>query len=482
MADSLKRKTAHGVIWSAIERFSTQGVQFLFGIILARMLTPADYGVIAMLTIFLAVSQTFIDSGFANAIIRKIDRTEKDMATMFFFNIGMALVCYAVIFFTAPLISDFYKMPELTLVLRVLALRLIFQSFNAVQTTTLTIQIDFKKQAKISLSCAILSGIVGIFFAYRGYGVWALVIQSLFSTILTSALYWFLVRWRPTCFFSKDSFKYLFSYGSKLLLSGLIDTAYNNIYPLIIGKFYTPAQLGGYSKAEHFAQFPSLNITRILQRVSFPILSKMQDDCERMRKGYLKFLNMSTFIVFPLMMGLFALSKPLVLTFLTEKWIDMVILLQLLCISMMWYPVHAINLNLLQVLGRSDLFLKLEIIKKIVGISVLCITLPQGLIVMCIGKIVTAFISLYINTYYSGKLMKAGLGTQLKFVVPTFINSLIMAGIILGVNSLLLENQYLLQLIVGFCVGVLYYFLSSYFCNKSTLKEILSMVQRSHGK
>ena len=169
MADSLKRKTAHGVIWSAIERFSTQGVQFLFGIILARMLTPADYGVIAMLTIFLAVSQTFIDSGFANAIIRKIDRTEKDMATMFFFNIGMALVCYAVIFFTAPLISDFYKMPELTLVLRVLALRLIFQSFNAVQTTTLTIQIDFKKQAKISLSCAILSGIVGIFFAYRGY-------------------------------------------------------------------------------------------------------------------------------------------------------------------------------------------------------------------------------------------------------------------------------------------------------------------------
>lgn len=240
MADNLKKKTAHGVIWSAIERFSTQGVQFLFGIILARMLTPADYGVIAMLTVFLAISQTFIDSGFSNAIIRKIDRTEKDMATMFFFNIGMSLFCYAVIFLLAPFIAQFYAMPELTLVLRVLALKIIVQSFNAVQTTTLVIRIDFKKQAKISLVCAVISGAVGIFFAYNGYGVWALVIQALFSTVLMSTLYWLVVRWRPTCFFSRESFKYLFSYGSKLLISGIIDTVYNNIYPLIIGKYYTP--------------------------------------------------------------------------------------------------------------------------------------------------------------------------------------------------------------------------------------------------
>ena len=203
MADSLKKKTAKGVVWSAIERFSTQGIQFLFGIVLARLLTPNDYGVIAMLTIFLAVSQTFIDSGFSNAIIRKINRTEEDMATMFFFNIGMSLACYAVIFLAAPFIADFYEMPELTLILRVLAIKIILQSFNAVQTTMLVIKLDFKKQAKISLCCAIFSGIVGIVFAYLGYGVWALVIQALLGTLLLSILYWMIVRWRPTCFFSK---------------------------------------------------------------------------------------------------------------------------------------------------------------------------------------------------------------------------------------------------------------------------------------
>lgn len=466
------------MVWSAIERFSTQGVQFAFGIILARMLTPSDYGVIAMLTVFLAISQTFIDSGFANAIIRKIDRTEKDMATMFFFNIGMSLICYTIIFFAAPFIAQFYAMPELTLILRVLAIRLIIQSFNAVQTTTLTIRIDFKKQAKISLTCAIVSGIVGIIFAYMGYGVWALVIQSLFSTILMSSLYWLIVRWRPTCFFSKESFKYLFGYGSKLLISGLIDTVYNNIYPLIIGKFYTPAQLGGYSKAEHFAQFPSLNITRILQRVSFPVLSQMQNDPERMRKGYLKFLNMSTFIIFPLMMGLLALARPCTLFFLTDRWEEMIILLQLLCLAMMWHPVHAINLNILQVLGRSDLFLKLEIIKKITGVSILLITLPIGITAMCIGQVVSAWICLFINTYYSGKFLQAGFFTQMKFLFPTFLNSVVMAALVMGINHLLPEKLYILQIIVGITIGGIYYFVTNYIFNKKTIDELLSMFKR----
>lgn len=478
MADNLKKKTAHGVIWSAIERFSTQGVQFLFGIILARMLTPADYGVIAMLTVFLAISQTFIDSGFSNAIIRKIDRTEKDMATMFFFNIGMSLFCYAVIFLLAPFIAQFYAMPELTLVLRVLALKIIVQSFNAVQTTTLVIRIDFKKQAKISLVCAVISGAVGIFFAYNGYGVWALVIQALFSTVLMSTLYWLVVRWRPTCFFSRESFKYLFSYGSKLLISGIIDTVYNNIYPLIIGKYYTPAQLGGYSKAEHFAQFPSLNITRILQRVSFPVLSKMQNEPERMRNGYLKFLNMSTFIVFPLMMGLFALAKPCTLLFLTDRWEGMIILLQILCLAMMWYPVHAINLNMLQVLGRSDLFLKLEIIKKTVGFTILIITLQMGVLEMCIGQVISTWINLFINTFYSGRFLKAGSFTQMKFLFAAFLNVSIMAALVIGINSLLPEKQYALQIATGIAVGCIYYFITSYLFNKKTIDELLSMIKR----
>ena len=478
MADSLKKKTAKGVVWSAVERFSTQGIQFLFGIVLARLLTPNDYGVIAMLTIFLAVSQTFIDSGFSNAIIRKINRTEEDMATMFFFNIGMSLACYAVIFLAAPFIADFYEMPELTLILRVLAIKIILQSFNAVQTTMLVIKLDFKKQAKISLCCAIFSGIVGIVFAYLGYGVWALVIQALLGTLLLSILYWMIVRWRPTCFFSKKSFGYLFSFGSKLLISGLLDTVYNNIYPLVIGKFYTPAQLGSYSKAEHFAQFPSQNIMRILQRVSYPVLSSLQEEPERLKKNFLKFLDYSTLLIFPLMIGLLALSKPLTLFMLTDRWADMILPLQLLCIAMMWYPAHAINLNLLQVLGRSDLFLKLEIIKKIVGIAILCGTLPFGITALCLGKIADAWISLIINTYYSGSLMKAGFLIQMKFMMPTFLNSLAMGAIILGVIHLLPENLYSLQIGVGFVVGTTYYLLINWLFNKEKMSEMLDLLKR----
>ncbi|MCQ2091766.1 MAG: lipopolysaccharide biosynthesis protein [Fibrobacter sp.] len=478
MAENLKKKTAMGMIWSAVERFSTQGIQFLFGIVLARLLTPSDYGIIAMLTIFLAISQTFIDSGFANAVIRKIDRTEKDMATMFFFNIGMSIVCYAVIFFAAPFIASFYNMPDLTLILRVLAIRLILQSFSTIQVTSLTISINFKKQAKISLISAIISGCVGIGFAYAGYGVWSLVIQALFSTAFSSILYWIVVRWYPQCFFSKESFKNLFSYGSKLLISGLLDTTLKNIYPLVIGKFYSAAQLGGYSKAERFAQFPSSNLTAILQRVSFPVLSKLQNEPERLRSSYIKFLNYATFIVFPLMTGLLALTKPLTLLLLTEKWSGMIMLLQILCLAMMWYPVHSINLNLLQVLGRSDLFLKIEVIKQILGISLLCGALPFGVTALCLAKVADSWICLVINTYYSGKLMNAGFFTQMKFMFPTFINALLMGALILGVNSLLPEKQYALQIGIGFTVGFLYYLLTAYLFNRKTLDELVSLIKR----
>ena len=479
MASDLKKKTAKGMFWSAVERFSTQGIQFLFGIVLARLLPPADYGVIAILTIFLAICQTFIDSGFANAIIRKIDRTEKDMATMFFFNIGMSLVCYAILFFTAPFIASFYNMPELTLVLRVLALRLIVQSFSTVQVTNLTIKIDFKKQAKISLASAIISGIVGIGFAYKGYGVWSLVIQALFSSTFNALLYWLTIRWHPQCFFDKESFKNLFSYGSKLLISGLLDTVYNNLYPLVIGKFYTPAQLGAFAKADHFSQFPSQNIMRILHRVSFPVLSALQNDPQRMRNSFLKFINYSALIIFPLMLGLLALSKPMTLLLLTERWKEMIPLLQILCIAMMWYPVHAINLNILQVLGRSDLFLKLEVIKKVIGLAILLITLPIGITALCIGQIVDSILGLFINTYYSKKFINAGIGEQLKSLFPTLFNSTAMAAIILVINNFMPQDEYGLQIGVGLTVGILYYLTTNYLFNKDVFKEILSLLKKS---
>lgn len=479
---SLKQKTFRGVIWSAVERFSTQGVQFLFGILLARLLTPNDYGMIAMLTIFMAVSQTFIDSGFGNALIRKPDRNENDKATVFFFNIFMAAACYGVIFLAAPFIAKFYNMPQLAVILRVLAINLIIQAFGSIQRLNLTIDLNFKTLAKVSFSGAIVGGTAGLICAYNGFGVWSLVVQQMTTMITRVSLFWILVHWRPKCFFNKTSFKNMFGFGSKLLASGLLNTLYDNVYDLIIGKVFAAATLGNYTRASHFANFPSSNVTGIFQRVTYPVLSKIQDDHEKLRKGYLKFLNIATLVIFPLMIGLAALAKPFILFVLTDKWIEVILILQIICFAQMWYPVHAINLNILQVMGRSDLFLKLEIIKKIVGITILCITLPHGIIAMCYGQWVSAAISLVINTFYSGKLLNAGLLTQLKMYIPTLLNSLVMGAICLSITKLLPEKEYLLQLALGFVVGVIYYTLTNWIFNRETVKELLELLNRKKNK
>ena len=470
------------MLWSAVERFSTQGIQFLFGILLARLLTPNDYGMIAMLTIFIAVSQTFIDSGFGNALIRKPDRNEADKATVFFFNVFMAVACYGIIFLAAPFIAQFYKMPELTDILRILAISLIIQSFGSIQHLNLIIDLNFKVLAKVTFIGALTGGTAGLICAYNGLGVWSLVVQQMATTSCRVILFWVLVHWRPKTFFNKSSFKNMFGFGSKLLASGLLNTLYDNIYDLIIGKAFAAATLGNYSRASHFASFPSSNVTGIFQRVTYPVLSKIQDDPDKLRKGYLKFLNMATLVIFPLMIGLAALAKPFILLVLTDKWFDVILILQIICIAQMWYPVHAINLNILQVMGRSDLFLKLEIIKKIEGITVLCITLPFGIIAMCFGQWFNAIFGLVVNTYYSGKLLNAGLLPQIKMYIPTLLNSLVMGAICLGVTQTLPEQEYALQLGVGFAAGVIYYIASNCIFNRETVKELLELFSKKNRK
>ncbi|MBR4679574.1 MAG: lipopolysaccharide biosynthesis protein [Fibrobacter sp.] len=479
---SLKQKTFKGVIWSAVERFSTQGVQFLFGILLARLLTPNDYGMIAMLTIFMAVSQTFIDSGFGNALIRKPDRNEADKATVFFFNIFMAAACYGIIFLGAPFVAQFYKMPQLSDILRILAINLIIQAFGSIQRLNLTIDLNFKTLAKVSLIGAIVGGTAGLISAYNGLGVWSLVIQQMVTTSTRVVLFWTLVHWRPKTFFNKTSFKNMFGFGSKLLISGLLNTLYENVYDLIIGKVFSAGTLGNYSRASHFANFPSSNINGIFQRVTFPVLSKIQNDHDKLRVGYLKFLNMATLVVFPLMIGLSALAKPFILLVLTDKWVDAILILQIICFAQMWYPVHSINLNMLQVLGRSDLFLKLEIIKKVAGITILCVAIPHGIIAICYSQWVSACFGLIVNTYYSGKLLNAGLLTQLKMYIPTLLNSLIMGAICIGVTKLLPEKEYALQLVLGIAAGAVYYIASNCIFNRETVKELLELLNRKKNK
>lgn len=474
MTNNLKQETAKGFLWSAVERFSVQGLQFLMGLVLARLLLPSDYGLVGMLAIFLAISQTFVDSGFSSALIQKKERTETDYSTAFFFNIGVGLFFYLILFFSAPFIADFYDTPELTSLTKVIGINVFITSLAVVQVAKLTIKLDFKTQAKASFISVFIGGCVGITMAYKGYGVWALVVQSLLRNGLNTLFLWFLSKWMPKAVFSKSSFKELFSFGSKLLGAGLLNTIFQNIYLLVIGKLFNARELGFYTRAQQFKKMPSENITNIIQRVTFPVLSSIQDDDEKLIKAYRSFIRLSAFIVFPLMIGLAVVAEPLIRLVLTEKWMPTVPLLQLLCIGSALYPVHAINLNILNVKGRSDLFLKLEIIKKILITIAILITFSFGVKAMVIGQIFTSFIAFFINTHYSGKMINYGAWKQIKDIIPIVLITLIMALCIW--TSMLIANNDVLKLFIGIGVGSILYILSAKFGKFEELNEIKGIV------
>lgn len=477
MSESLKHKALRGTVWSSIERFSVQGVSFIVMVIMARILTPDDYGLVAMLTIFIAISQSLVDSGFSNALIRKQDRNETDNSTVFYFNIGVGIILYLILFFSAPLIAKFYEEPILVPITRLISLSVLINSFVVVQRALLTVNIDFKTQAKAALTAAIISGIVGILMAYNRFGVWSIVWYQLTNIAVNTLLLWILSKWRPQWTYSWRSFRELFGFGSKLAVSGIIDTLYNNIYLIVIGKVFNAADLGYYTRASQFAQFPSSNLTGIISRVTFPILCTLQGDTPRLRDVYRRFLKLSAFIIFPLMVGLAAVAKPLILLLLGEKWTFSIILLQIICFSMMWYPIHGINLNLLQVEGRSDLFLKLEIIKKVIGVAILCITIPFGLIAMCIGSIAGSILCLIVNTYYTGKLIQVGFLLQIRDLLPTLFYSLSMGAIVYGLVAIIpgLFNQ----LIIGILIGVGYFLIITKITGSQDLRELISFIKEA---
>ncbi|MDE6480078.1 MAG: lipopolysaccharide biosynthesis protein [Muribaculaceae bacterium] len=477
MSESLKNKTVKGTIWSSLERFSVQGIQFVVMIIMARILTPADYGLVGMLAIFIAISQSLVDSGFSQALIRKQDRSEIDNSTVFYFNIAVGIVMYLILFFSAPLIADFYNEPLLVPITRAIGLSVVFNSLAVVQRALLTVKLDFKTQAKASLIGALISGAIGIGMAYTGFGVWAIVWQQLLNLAIITTLLWILSHWKPVWAYSWKSFRELFNFGSKLLASGLLDTIYKNLYLIVIGKFFKASDLGYYTRAHQFTDFASSNITGIFQRVTYPVLSTIQDNDERLADVYRRLLKTSAFIIFPLMMGLGAIAKPMILSFLTKEWLFSAVLIQILCFSQMWYPVHAINLNLLQVKGRSDLFLKLEIIKKIVITITLCITLPFGLIPMCWGMLANSIIALVINTHYTGKLIHLGFFSQMKDLLPTLLLSLATGAIVyLTVSSIHLNSWVTLG--IGIVEGILIYILAAKLLRFKEFSELLSIVRR----
>ena len=454
MSGSLKNKTLKGVSWSFIDNIAGSGITFLVGLVLARLLTPAEFGIIGMITIFIAISNSIVDSGFSNALIRKQDASDKDYNTVFIFNLVVSVLLYLLLYAGAPAISAFFKEPQLISVTRAVGLVLLLNAIGIIQRTLLVKSVDFKTQAKVSIIASLGSGIIGIGMALYGWGVWSLVAQQLSRQLLNSLFLWVFSKWRPALQFSIQSFKELFGFGSKLMLSGIIDTTFRNIYYLIIGKFYTSAQLGQYTRAEQFRSIFSSNLTSVIQRVSYPVLSSIQDEQERLLSAYRKVIKTTMMVTFACMLGMAAVAKPMILILIGEKWLPAVTYLQIMCFSGMLYPLHAINLNMLQVKGRSDLFLKLEVYKKILMVIPISLGIFFGIEYLLLGSVFNSFVAFFLNSSYSGKMINYSTSQQIKDITPTFFISLITAGIMWTFSFLPLNNWLILMLQIAAGLGI----------------------------
>ena len=471
----LKDKAISGVKWNAIGRFSTQGVNFIIGSILARLLSPSDYGVVGMVGIFFAIAQTFIDSGFGSALIRKNDCNDADYSTAFYFNIIVAIVCSICLSLVSPYIADFFNTPILKDIVRVMSLNMLIGSFAIVHSTKLTHSIDFKSQAKVGLVTAIISGSAGILMAYKGFGVWSLVYQNLIATIVRVILLFIYTKWVPQWKFSKESFRYLFGFGSKILLSSLLHTIYGNMTTLIIGKAYTAKDLGFYTRGQTLASFPSTNISGVLQSVTYPVLSKIQDDDNHLIESYRKLISMTSMVIFFGMFLLATLAKPLIEVVLTDKWLDAVIYLQVFCFGYMFDHINSMNLNILYVKGFSNLVLKLEIIKKTISISMIVAAIPMGPLAICVAGTIYTHIAVIINTYYTGKLFGLGYVKQVKDFSRYIICSA--TSVLPSFLLTFTDISVILQLIIGVvsAVAIYYLLLQKDFC----MREVIYLLKES---
>lgn len=466
MAESLKDKTVKGVGWSAVDNLAQHAVTFLVSIVLARLLSPDDYGLIGIIAIFTAVCTALINGGFTTALIRKIDVTDDDYNTSFIVNLVVSLVLYAIIFFCAPLIASFFNREELIDLTKVSSLGLIFGALALVQQTRLTKQIDFKTQTKITLIASISSGVVGIVMALLGFGVWSLVAQLLTMQVIRTILLWFYNQWIPQLRFSRKSFHELFGFGWKMMISSLLDTIWKELYQLVVGKFYSPATLGQYTRSKQFSQLLSNNLTTVVQRVTYPVLSSIQDDKERMVVAYRKIIKISVFVTVICMFFLGAISEPLLYCLIGPKWHDAATYLPLICITGSFYPLHAINLNMLQVQGRSDLFLGLEILKKIIAVGPLMIGAIIGIMPMLWATIVTSIISYFLNSYYSGKFLGYNSWMQIKDIAPSYGIAFLVSISVYFIKFLQISEWIvlLLQIVVGVVVFII-------ICKLTKLKE-----------
>lgn len=462
------------VIWSAVDKIAYSGMQLIINLVLARLILPEEYALVAMISIFIALGQTFIDSGFSLSLIHKQNRTIVDFSTVFYFNIGISIVLYLLLFAISPLIATFYSNDIFIPLTRIVALNLIISSVAIVQRAILIIKTDFRTQAIISLISIICSGVVGIFLAYKGFGVWSMVTQTLLNHFLVALLLWVIVKWTPILSFSIKSFRELFSYGSKLLASRLINTICQNLHTVLIGKFYTPQDVAYFSNANQLSLYSAGYLNDIIQRALFPIQCEIQDDLEKSRLFFFKMMRLSSYIIFPIMATMMVLAKPFVFSVLTEKWEGMILLMQIISFAYMWYPIMSSN-QMFNVLGRTDLYLKTEIIKKIFFLLIVAVSLKMGVTIMCVGIIVYNFVEMYVTIL----LLKKVLPVSFKDV---FINILPSLSLTIGASlvTILITSLFsvvLIQLIVGVFISILSYIGLSFLLKSQDFSDIIKIIK-----
>ena len=477
---SLKDKTVKGVAWSGIDNVMQMGVSFLVSIVLARLLTPDDYGLIGIVTIFTAICQVLANAGFANALIRKKNTTEEDYNTAFLVNLGLSVSLYALLFFCAPLIAHFFHREELVLLTQVSSLGIVISALSLVQQTRLTKRIDFKTQTKITIISSVLSGVLGILFAVLYYGVWALVVQHLSYQVFRTFLLWIANKWTPRLRFSLSSFHELFGFGWKIMLSSVLNTIWNELNQVVIGRFYSPASLGQYTRANQFSTLFSNNLNTVVQRVTFPVLSNIQDDKERLVSAYRRIIKVTMFVAAISMITLGAVSEPLIYCLIGEKWHDAAKYLPLICISGSLYPLHSINLNMLQVQGRSDLYLVIEIIKKIIALAPLFIGVFIGIMPMLYATIIASVVSFFLNSYYSGRFLGYSSWMQLRDIAPSYCKAMLIAFSVFFFKYLPLNYWMILTLQI--VIGTLVFFVLCRMTNCEEYREIKLMLTTGISK
>ena len=452
MADNLKDKSVKAFFWVVVDKLGSSTSNFLITIILARLLSPAEFGLLAMVMIFFELSSTFIQSGFSFALIREEEISEDDKSTTFVFNLVVAIGCYGLLFFTAPAIAVFFDQPMLTSIVRIMGLMLIINASGSIQQTVLTHRIDFKTQTKIRFITVVLSGGIAILLAYLGWGVWALVAKLLLNELFNTILLWFHNTWRLRLVFSRTSFQKLFGFGSRLLAEALIDKFFRQIVQVLIGKFFSVVTLGYYSQANNFTNMAANNFQQAIQKITYPILSKLKDDLSRLKEGYRQVIKMSSFVIIPIMILIGVLAEPLLSVTVGEKWLPATLFLQLLCAAGITYHLNSINLDLLLVLGRVDLCLRIEIVKKIITGILIVIGIQFGIVGLIVSQVISYYIAILINSYYTRIFLHYPLREQLRDVTSSLVFAVI-AGLTVALIQASVDWPPLILLLMGIAGG-----------------------------